>query len=280
VNLLDLLQRTSVPVPWTEGSKIPWGNAEFSVRMLGEHLSQQHDAASRRFQKVSAHVAWIHRELLAERPGKVLDLCCGPGLYTSRFARLGHECVGIDYAPASIAYAVRLAHEERLRCIYLQEDVCEARYGAGYHLAMLIFGEFNTFCPSDARTILRKAFAALVDGGTLLLEPMCADAMERLGRNGSRWYSSRAGLFSDRPHLYLEEQFWDEQSRTHTTRYFVLDAATAEVETHASTEQAYSQDDLSELLAECGFHTIRFYPSLQGTPDDSQRDFFAVTARK
>jgi SAM-dependent methyltransferase len=248
--------------------------------MLREHLSQQHDAASRRFQKVSAHVAWMHRELLDERPGKVLDLCCGPGLYTSRFARLGHECVGIDYAPASIAHAVRLAHEERLRCIYLQEDVCTARYGGGYNLAMLIFGEFNTFHPSDARTILRRAHAALADGGALLLEPMRADAMERLGKSGSRWYSTSEGLFSDRPHLCLEEQFWDEQSRTHTTRYFIVDAATGTVEPHAATQQAYTQDDLRDLLVECGFKSVRFYPSLLGVQDDSQPEFFSVTARK
>jgi SAM-dependent methyltransferase len=280
VNLLDLLDRRSVPVPWTEGEKIPWSDPQFSERMLREHLCQQHDAASRRFRKISAHVAWIHRALLNERPGKVLDLCCGPGLYTSRFARLGHECVGIDYAPASIAYAVRLAQEEGLHCIYLQEDVREARYGAGYSLAMLIHGEFNTFHPSDARTILKKAHTALADGGMLLLEPMRMDAMERLAKSGASWYSASEGLFSDRPHLYLEEQFWDDESRTHTTRYYVVDAATGEVQAHASTQQAYSQDDLSELLIACGFHSLQFYPSLMGVPDESQRDFFVVTARK
>jgi SAM-dependent methyltransferase len=280
VNLLDLLQRTPVPAPWTEGSKIPWSDPEFSQRMLREHLSQQHDAASRRFQKVSAHVAWIHRELLGERPSKVLDLCCGPGLYTSRFARLGHECVGIDYGPASIAYAVRLAQEEKLRCIYLQEDVRKARYGAGYALAMLIYGEFNTFHPTDARRILLKARAALEPGGVLLLEPMRLEAIVEHGKRGRHWYSASEGLFSDRPHLYLEEEFWDEQSRTNTTRYYIVDAATGEVTAHASTQQAYTQDELSALLIECGFPTVRFYPSLMGVPDESQSDLFAVTARK
>jgi len=33
---------------------------------------------------------------LARGP-EVLDLGCGPGLYASRLARLGHECTGIDY---------------------------------------------------------------------------------------------------------------------------------------------------------------------------------------
>jgi len=280
VNLYDLIERTPVPVPWQGGSKIPWSDPEFSERMLREHLSQQHDAASRRFQKVSAHVAWIHRELLGERPCKILDLCCGPGLYTRRFAWLGHECVGIDYGPASIAYAVRLAQEEKLRCIYLQEDVREARYGAGYALAMLIYGEFNTFHPADARDILLKARAALAPGGALLLEPKRAEAVEREARSGSRWYTTPEGLFSARPHLYLEEPFWDEPSRTHTTRYFIVDAATGEVDTHASTQQAYTQGELSELLTECGFREIRFYPSLMGVPDESQVSFEVVTARK
>jgi SAM-dependent methyltransferase len=269
-----------VPAPWTEGTKIPWADPEFSERMLREHLSQEHDAASRRFHKISAHVAWMHRQLLDERPGKVLDLCCGPGLYTSRLARLGHECVGIDYAPASIAYAVRLAHEEKLRCIYLQEDVREARYGSGYSLAMLIFGEFNVFHPSDARQILIRAHAALGPGGVLLLEPMRADAIERLAKSGSHWSTMPDGLFSDRPHLYLEEQFWDEESHAHTTRYFVVDAASGQVEAHASTQQAYTQDDLLALLGECGFCDIQFYPSLLGVQDTSQDDLFVVTARK
>lgn len=31
-------------------------------------------------------------------PTRILDLGCGPGLYTSRLARLGHCCVGIDFS--------------------------------------------------------------------------------------------------------------------------------------------------------------------------------------
>jgi SAM-dependent methyltransferase len=278
--MLDLLRRSPVPIPWEEGEKIPWNDPEFSERMLREHLSQEHDAASRRSAKINAHVAWIHRVLLEERPSKVLDLCCGPGLYTSRLARMGHECVGIDYGPASVAHAVRLAQEERLRCIYLQEDVRKARYGAGYHLTMLIFGEFNVFHPLDARRILRRAHAALSSGGTLLLEPQRFEAIQREGESGGRWQSQAEGLFSDRPHLYLEEHFWDSQSCTATTRYHIVDAASGDVATHASTAQAYTQEDMTKLLVGCGFQEPRFYPSLLGELDESQGELFVVTAHR
>lgn len=35
----------------------------------------------------------------------MLDLGCGPGLYSHRLATLGHRVHGIDFGPASIAYA-------------------------------------------------------------------------------------------------------------------------------------------------------------------------------
>ena len=87
MNLLDVINRTDIPAPWSEGEKIPWDDPAFSERMLREHLSQEHDAASRRFEKIDAHVDWIHHELLSGRATRILDLGCGPGLYASRLAR-------------------------------------------------------------------------------------------------------------------------------------------------------------------------------------------------
>ena len=136
MNLLDLINRIQVPAPWSEGEKIPWDEPGFSERMLKEHLSQEHDAASRRFGKIDAHVDWIHHRLLSGRATRILDLGCGPGLYASRLARLGHECVGIDFSPASIAYGVETAEREGLACTYVQEDVRNDIYDNDFGLVM------------------------------------------------------------------------------------------------------------------------------------------------
>ncbi len=105
MELIELIRRPRTPEPWAEGEKIPWSDPGFSQRMLNEHLSQAHDAASRRFEIIDQQVEWIHHQVLKGKPGRVLDLGCGPGLYTSRLAKLGHACTGIDFSPASIAYA-------------------------------------------------------------------------------------------------------------------------------------------------------------------------------
>ena len=280
MNLLDLVRRPTVPQPWAEGEKIPWHDPGFSQRMLREHLSQEHDAASRRAHVIDRQIRWIHDHVLGGQASRVLDLGCGPGLYTSRLARLGHECVGIDYGPASIAYARRVAEREGLRCRYLEADVREADYGSGYDLVMFLFGELNVFRPADAKAILRKAHDALRDGGLLLLEPHTYEAVEQLGQAPAFWYSAEGGLFAARPHICLEESFWDRDQEVAIQRYYVVDAETGSVARHAASTQAYQETAYRALLAGSDFGAVDIYPSLAGEPDEEQRYFLAIVAHK
>jgi SAM-dependent methyltransferase len=280
MKLLDIVDRSPEPAPWSEGDNIPWHDPVFSQRMLKEHLSQEHDAASRRFEIVDHHVDWIHHQLLLGRSAKILDLGCGPGLYASRLARLGHDCFGIDYSPASIAHGAEEAERENLRCTYLHQDIRRAEYGTGYDLVMLIFGEFNVFRPAEAASILQKAHQALAGNGFLLLEPHTFSVIERLGGRRPFWYSARSELFSDSPHLYLEESFWDASSSTTTIRYYIVDAATGNVTRYAQSLQAYTDQQYHSVLLQNGFEAITRYPSLTGKQDPTQGDFFALVGRK
>lgn len=279
-NIIDIIQRQEQPEPWAEGEKIPWNEPEFSQRMLKEHLAQAHDAASRRFEIIDKHVSWIHQTVLAGQPTRILDLGCGPGLYASRLARLGHECVGIDFSPASIAYARENARAENLCCSYRHEDIRSADYGTGYGLVMQIFGEINVFSPDDVRKILVKARQALADNGLLLLEPHTLKCVRRIGEQPRSWHSSESGLFSERPHLYLQESFWNAERQVTTERYFIIDATTGHVTRHASSMQAYTDEGYRSLLADCGFGDEVFYESLGGPADGTLNDLFAIVARK
>lgn len=275
-NLLDLVRRDPVPEPWSEGEKIPWDDPGFSERMLQEHLSDQHDAASRRPAIIDAHVDWIHHDVLNGQPSRVLDLGCGPGLYTSRLARLGHKCVGIDFGPASVRYAQETAEREGLNCRYIEGDIRSAEYGDGFDLVMLIFGEFNVFRRADAQTILEKARAALKDGGQLLVEAHTYRAVQLIGLQPPSWTTSERGLFSERPHLRLEESFWDSERHTTTERYFVIDAENTTVTNYASSMQAYSDTEYRTMLVNAGFQIHARCGTLEG--EREVEDFVVLCA--
>lgn len=277
MNLLNLLNRDQAPRPWAEGEKIPWNDPDFSRRMLKEHLSQKHDAASRRKSKLKKHVDWIDSRILAKTPAHILDLGCGPGLYCAELAARGHTCRGIDFSPASVEYAIKHAPPA---CSYTLGDVRTTEFGLDFDLVLFIFGEFNVFTPADARKILQKAHAALKPGGQLLLEISTPDSVDQIGNQPSTWYSSKAGLFSDRPHLCLMESFWDEAQTVATERFYIVDAEDGSVTRYAASTQAYDEAQILSLLREIGFGAVDFHPSLTGKPASDVDDFFVVQARR
>lgn len=262
--ILDIVEREPEPMPWAEGDNIPWDDPEFSERMLAEHLSQEHDLASRRSEAIDRHVDWIVTEVLGSRPSRVLDLGCGPGFYASRLARRGCGCVGIDFSPASVRHAKKIAAEEGLECDYRHADVRDGDFGDGFDLVMMVYGQFNVFPRDRGLEILRRARAALAPGGCLVLEIQEGERIEQRGREPSSWYSAAAGLFCARPHLVLQENFWHEDSRASTVRFSVIDAETSEVTSYALTNEAYSKDELEATLRSAGFTEIAWYPSLSG----------------
>jgi len=278
MNLLDIVKRASVPDPWSEGEKIPWNEPEFSKRMLEYHLSQDHDLASRRFSIIDKHVTFI--DGLVGGPSKVLDLGCGPGFYTSRLTSLGYRCKGIDFSPASIEYAKEQAMKAGQRIDYVTEDIRTVEYDEGYGLALMIYGEFNVFKKDDISAVVKKAYDSLEEGGVFIAEPHTFEAIKSFGEAATSWYSSESMLFSDEPHLAIMECFWVEEQSVTINRYFIVDAVTGEVILHASTMQAYTNEEYEALLVDAGFSQVEFYDSLTGDEVDRNEHLMVIVGRK
>lgn len=335
---------------WASDYKIPWNDPEFSRRMLAEHLSQEHDMASRRRQSIERQAEWIHKRFLAvasERPSdrartrdgrcpsdlaaassiitdapsatmprdthatmpdgthanasvttsatvstttfddapngaaraSALDLGCGPGLYAPALRRHGHAYLGVDFGPASIAHA-RQRNELSADCAFILGDLLETpfldpRRPVPHDLVMLLYGEFNVFPPRDAERILAKAHAALKPGGVLLLEVHTFEAVQTLGE-GTSWFGSPQSLFGDAPHLSLTENQWFAEEGVARQHFFVLDAATAEVESMCSTTKAWTDGEYRRLLGDAGFEDVRF----EADWPEGREEFILISARK
>ena len=278
LTLASLLERQVPATPWAEGDNLPWDDPAFSQRMLAEHLSQQHDQASRRTATIDAQVRFIARQATGGDGARVLDLACGPGLYLHRLARLGYRCHGIDFSPAAIRHARSVAAAEALDCTFERADLRQANLGRGYALVLLVYGQVNVFPRPVARDILGRAHAALAPGGTLVLEPQTPEAVRATGHGDTTWTSARSGLFAAGPHLLLEERFWDAPSRTATERWHVVHAETARVERYAMSTCSYDARELVDLLTAIGFGQVRTHPSLTGDDGPAAPGLFGMTA--
>lgn len=234
------------------GSKIPWDDPDFSERMLNQHLSQDHDWASRRQNIIASHVDWISG-ILPVSPARILDLGCGPGFYTQALAERGHACVGVDFSPASIAYARRRATGKDLDLEYIQGDIREFTAKEAFDCILMTFGEFNAFTSQDAEAILSGCAAMLKGGGVFILEAHTLEAVRQSGQVPATWQRHESGLFSERPHLLLQENLWNETEATSLNRFYVVDVASAEARVYCSFMQGYDEARYSAMLQTAGF---------------------------
>ncbi|MGS9064479.1 class I SAM-dependent methyltransferase, partial [Salmonella enterica subsp. enterica serovar Infantis] len=67
---------------------------------LENHLSQDHDWASRRLTVIEQQVTWMTRQLPAG--ARILDLGCGPGFYTRLLSERVFHCTDVQFSPATI----------------------------------------------------------------------------------------------------------------------------------------------------------------------------------
>lgn len=239
---------------WERAYKIPWDDPDFSRRMLNEHLSQDHDMASRRSGWIDKQVAWTHEHLLSATPSRILDLGCGPGLYSHRLAELRHDCWGIDFGPASIDYAVRHCPDGTV-CEFILGDIRRVEFGGPYELAMVLYGELNVFSPAEALSILNKVWASLAPHGRLVVEVQSAPAVESVGRGEPTEQEFERGLFSDQPHRCRTENQWLPSEQVAIQTFTITETGSAQSQLYRSTTKAWSDDELGNLLTEAGFAT-------------------------
>lgn len=278
--LVDIVNRNVTPQAWGEGEHIPWDDPYFCEKMLKEHLDHEEDYICRSFKVIDSHVDWIHNTLLNGKPSKILALKCGPGLYTNRLAKLGHECVGIDVSSPAITIARENAQKDDLPCTYIEHSIYGADFGSDYGLIMMISGDFNAFNPMDVYEFFGKAWMALGEGGRLLLEPYTFIALKKMGQQKPEWYSAKEGVFTDKPYLCLMENRWNDANRTLTKRWYLVDTNTAKVRYIAQCYQAYTREYLKSLLEKRDYSDVVFHPGLNGKKEKPDDDFLIVSAVK
>lgn len=174
--------------------------------MLENHLSQDHDWASRRLTVIEQQVTWITRQL----PGgaRILDLGCGPGFYTRLLAERGFHCTGVDFSPASITWARQQAQAANLNIDYIQQDIRTYHPTEPFDFIMMTFGELNVFSAADAQSLISHCAQWLKPDGKLLVEVHTFDEVKRQGMAQPGWQRCPHGLFLAMPHLLLTENAW------------------------------------------------------------------------
>ena len=113
MKIQQLIKATQKPIIYTKGTVQMWVDEYISKHLLETHLNPDIELASRKETTINSTLDWIMDSVTAKRLD-ILDLGCGPGLYTEKLAQKGHKVTGMDFSATSIAHARKSATGKNL----------------------------------------------------------------------------------------------------------------------------------------------------------------------
>lgn len=279
--LWRIYNRPDPPPLWQGGGNLPWNDPDFSARMLREHLDESHGAATRQAAERAAQQDWLWSQLDLRPGSRVLDLTCGPGLYAVPLAERGAAVTGVDFSPASIAYARRLAAEAGMteRCAFIEADVraFEPEQGA-FDAALFLYGQLAVFPREEAAALLHKAAGALRPGGRLIVELLDPARVDK--EKSSWWFTDDTGLWGERPFLHLGERRWNAAERASVERYYILHLESGATDEIVLCDQTYEAEEMAGMMRAAGFGEVESFAAWAGLPLYDAAEWIIYIAHK
>ncbi|ANQ49884.1 class I SAM-dependent methyltransferase [Flammeovirga sp. MY04] len=257
MNITKIINQTQQPKLYEQGTSFMWTDPYISKQLLQVHLNPDIDLASRKKSTIEMTVDWILSAQKEDQPLKILDLGCGPGLYTELLAKRGHDVTGVDISENSIAHAKASAKEKGLNITYRNESYLEADLGENeYDLVILIYTDLGALIPSDRTPLLSKINQAVKPGGTFIFDVL-KDRSFQKKLTGKSWEASKEGFWKGSPYLALSESFLYEKEKVILSQHTIIDED-ENIDIYRFWTHFFSQNDVSNMLSSLSFSSITF----------------------
>lgn len=279
MNIEPIRKLAGKPRLYDKGTSVMWTDPYISEQLLKLHLNPENDTASRSKIKIEMTINWIleHTNLPAM---KILDLGCGPGLYSELLAQKGHSVTGIDFSENSVQYATRQAQEKQLDINYLEKNYLYLDFDCDFDLVILIYLDFCALLPKERDKVLENIYKALKKGGLFIFDVVNERNIDKKTLSRS-WEVQESGFWKDTPYIALTQGYHYPEARVLANHHIVIGQDDT-VDSYIFWSHYYEKDDLVKILWSKGFTDIKNHENVLPESDDcwNGENITFYTARK
>lgn len=242
-----------------------WTDPHISKQLLEIHLNPDIDLASRKKATIEKTINWIF-DHMKDKNLKILDLGCGPGLYTQQIAQKGHKVTGVDFSENSINYAKEQAKTKNLDIEYINKNYLDLDLSENeFDLVMMIYTDLGVLLPKERIQLLSKIEKALKPCGTLIFDVLNDKDLDKKV-SPKNWEAAEQGFWRDKPYITLSESFLYKKEKVILNQHIV--AEIKEINVYRFWTHYFSHEDLMHLLKPFDFKDIQFYENVLPVDDN------------
>ncbi len=239
-----------------------WNDPHISKQMLKFHLDPDNDPASRNKAFLDASVQWLKDTFAIGPSCRILDLGCGPGLYTVEFAASGAAVTGIDVSTNSIRYGEKRAVENNLAITYINADYTACDITGAYDLVTMIYNDYCVLPPEKRKILLEKIYAVLKDEGSFVFDVHSEKYFNEIKELHSCRYADSGGFWSPEGHVVFENIF------TYPVERIILQKHTVIEKTRMFTIfnylKCFTLDEIRRELADSRLEATAYFADVSG----------------
>ncbi|MFF9400537.1 methyltransferase domain-containing protein [Streptomyces sp. NPDC014744] len=218
-------------------------------------------------------------ELVATSPlldfpprSRVLDLCCGPGLFLVPLADRGFDVTGVDLSESMLERARSACEEAGADVRLVRGDMLTYTAPGAFDVVLNVFTSFGYFDdPDDNLRVLSNAWESLAPDGQLLVDVMGKEVLAGwIGR-------PQAVDLPDGSYVVQRDVVFDSWRRLRTDWTLVRGTS---ARTASLTSYLYSAAELYDLFVAAGFADVECFGGFDGCTYDNYSRRLIVRGRK
>jgi len=256
----EILKYSKKPNLYEKCTSTMWTDEYISKQLLNIHLNPELDLGSRKRTTIESTAEWMLNQNKSKTLN-ILDLGCGPGLYSELFAKEGHNVTGVDFSKNSIEYAREKAKNKKLNIEYFNQNYLKLDLGKNmFDLIILIYTDFGVLLPNERDILLNLISKVLKPGGVFIFDVLNDKNIENK-ITPKNWELSEKGFWKNNPYLTFSESFLYEENKVILYQHIIMDEQD-NFDVYRFWTHFFSHSDLTDMLIKHGFDQLSFHEDI------------------
>ena len=254
MNLEYLKKFLLSPALYEPGDAAMWTDEYISKELLKIHLNPELDLATRKPESIGKTMEFIIKHCHTLHMN-ILDLGCGPGIYTEKFSLLGHRVTGVDISRNSIEYAKDQSLKKQLNIKYIHRNYLDLEFDSQFDMVIFIYTDFGVLVPEERQKMLEIIYHSLKPGGVFIFDVINDKNLEQKSSEYRNWRFEEKGFWRNVPYLELNVGLYYPEQKVLLNQHTIIEERGKHA-TYRFWIHIYDTETLKSLLLEPGFELL------------------------